>query len=210
MRHSLFLILCLIYASFPPLFARESEITFANLPYKKNIKENILSGRIFSEVKVESSRLNKNSEESLTQSFNFSISGLHNKDCQFVLKKLSLYESYTNFLDFVKESKYNEKKEEINFLLSHVLMPFDMRLIFRLPRITKPGVYNFGFDQGFLKGLTGKIHVVNHTNKCLFYTTAQWQGPHTQIPNKVLEIFTRALSIHSMTHLFRISQTLAH
>lgn len=214
MRYKLFFILCLIHALITPIYARGEEFSFAQLPYKKNIKEKISKGQIFSEVKVKSTTLNekhlkKNAPKEI-QSFNFSISGLHEKDCNYVLKKLSLYENYSSFLDFIKESKYDEKKEEINFLLSHMLLPFDMRLIFKLPRIKSPGIYTFGFDQGFLKDLTGKIHVVEHSNRCLFYTTAQWEGPHTKIPNKILEVFTQALSAHAMTHLFRISKTLSH
>ena len=200
-----------IFFSFALCFFTHSlsgaELNLAALPYKKNVKEKILEGTVFSESKVESTT-------SAGQSLKFSIAGLHPKSCSYALKKLSLYENYNQFLDFVKESKYSPEKKEINFLLSHVLMPYDMRLVFKLDRIVAPGVYPFRFDDGILKDLTGNIHVIKHTDKaserCLFYTTAQWSGPHTRIPNFILETFSQALAKHSMERLFRLSSTLSH
>lgn len=180
------------------------ELKFENLPYKKNIKENILNGEVFSESKVKSQNLNKE------QSLKFSIAGLHPKSCTYALKTLSLYEEYSHFLHFVKESHYDEQKKEINFVLSHMLLPYDMRLNFKLPRITAPGVYPFTFDIGILKDLHGKIYVSDHAGRCLFYSNAQWAGPDTGIPNLIFELFSQALSKLSMEILFRISSSLRH
>lgn len=174
------------------------------LPYKKNIKENILEGQVFSESKVKS--FNSNKEQSL----NFSIAGLHPKSCTYALKTLSLYEDYSRFLSFVKESRYNEVTKEINFVLSHFLLPYDMRLIFTLPRITTQGTYPFTFDIGLLKNLHGDIHVIDRGSRCLFYSTAEWKGPHTGINNIIFELFSQALSRLSMEILFRISSSLKH
>ncbi len=174
------------------------------LPYKKKIKEKILDGQIFSESRVQSFNLNKE------QSLNFSIAGLHPKACPYALRTLSLYEDYSRFLSFVKESRYNETTKEIDFLLSHFLLPYNMRLIFNLPRITAPGVYPFSFNIGLLKDLHGNINVINSGNRCLFYSTAQWYGPHTGINNTIFEIFSEALSRLSMEILFRISSSLKH
>lgn len=174
------------------------------LPYKKNIKENILEGRVFSESKVKS--FNNGREQSL----HFSIAGLHPKSCNYALKTLSLYEEYSTFLSFVKESHYNTEKKEINFTLSHFLLPYDMRLIFTLPRITAPGEYPFTFDIGILKNLHGNIYVIDSGARCLFYSTAAWSGPHTGINNTIFELFSQALSKLSMEILFRISSSLKH
>lgn len=174
------------------------------LPYKKNIKEKILAGQIFSESIVQSFNSNKN------QSLNFSIAGLHPKSCTYALKTLSLYEEYSKFISFVKESRYNSASKEIDFLLSHFLLPYDMRLVFNLPRITSPGVYPFTFNVGILQNLRGNIHVLTSNNRCLFYSTAQWRGAHTGINNTIFEIFSEALSRLSMEVLFRISSTLKH
>ncbi len=180
------------------------ELKFENLPYKKNIKENILEGDVFSESKVKSLNSDKN------QSLAFSIAGLHPKSCSYALKTLSLYEDYSRFLSFVKESHYDESKKEINFLLSHMLLPYDMLLIFKLPRITTTGVYPFVFEIGILKDLHGNIYVSEYKGRCLFYSTAQWTGPKTGFPNMVFELFSQALSKLSMEVLFRISSSLKH
>ncbi|MGZ3788684.1 MAG: hypothetical protein ACXVLQ_09190 [Bacteriovorax sp.] len=175
-----------------------------NLPYKKNIREKILGGEVFSESRV------KNLNQATEQSLNFSIAGLHPKSCPYALRTLSLYEDYSRFLSFVKESKYNEEKKEINFLISHVLLPYDMRIIFTLPRITAPGTYPYRFDIGILKNLHGNIYVSDQFGRCLFYSTAQWQGAHTGFNPVIFELFSQTLAKLSMEILFRISSTLSH
>jgi hypothetical protein len=177
------------------------------LPYKKNIQEKILAGEIFSESKVQN--LNKNPGQN-DQKLNFSIAGLHPKSCTYALKTLSLYEEYSHFLSFVKESHYDVQKKEINFLIAHPLLPYDMRLIFTLPRITAPGTYPFSFEIGILKNLHGKINVIEKGNRCLFYSTAEWMGPHTGFNPVIFELFSQALSKLSMEILFRISSSLSH
>ena len=180
------------------------------LPYKKKLKEKILGGEIFSESKVKSSTLVENGVMSEIQELHFTIAGLHPKSCEYALKKLSLYENYSSFLDFVKESRYDEATQGINFLLSHPLLPYEMRLIFKLPRIEKPGVYPFTFDIGILKNLKGNIYAIEHNKRCLFYTKADWEGAHTNFPNIVFELFSQTLSKLTMERLFRISNTLSH
>jgi len=202
MRHIFFSFGLLIFA----LSLNATELNLAALPYKKNVKEKILDGDVFSESKVESNGKN--------QSLKFSIAGLHPKSCDYAMKKLSLYENYHEFLDFVKDSKYNPDTRELNFLLSHVLLPYDMRLIFNLDRIKGPGHYPFRFDMGILKDLTGNIQLADQSLKgqkrCLFYTTANWSGPHTGFPNFIFESFSQALASYSMERLFRLSSTLSH
>lgn len=203
MRH-IFITFSFLISLMSMLFSFSVEAkNLSEINLKKNIKEKILKGEIFCESKV--------SEPTKTeQQLNFNITGLHPKSCAYALKKLSLYENYNQFLDFVKESKYNNETKELNFLLSHILLPFDMRLIFKLDRITKEGDYNFFFDQGFLKGLTGKIYVSEENKRCLFHSEVYWRGKDTKIPNKILEMFSQTLSVHTMTKLFRMSSTLAH
>ena len=180
------------------------------LPYKKKLKEKIWAGEIFSESKVKSLVLVTDQKTEEIQELKFSIAGFHQKSCDYALKKLSLYENYSDFIDFVKLSQYDEEKQEINFLLSHILLPYDMRLIFKLPRITKEGVYPFSFDQGILKDLKGTIYVEKINNRCLFYTKAQWSGAHTKIPNTIFEFFSQTLAKMTMERLFRLSNTLSH
>jgi hypothetical protein len=183
-----------------------ADFSFGNLPYNKSVKENILNGEIFSESKVE----NQGESPNETQSLRFSIAGLHPKSCEYALKKLSLYEAYSTYLDFVKVSNYNEATQEIDFFLEHTLLPYRMELTFMLPRVKTVGTYPFQFRVGILKDLKGFIYVTKYNNRCLFYTTATWSGPHTKIPAFVLEIFSQTLSKISMEMLFRISSNLSH
>jgi hypothetical protein len=180
------------------------------LPYKKKLKEKIFEGVVFSEAKVKSLVLVQGPKTEEIQELHFSIAGFHQKSCDFALKKLSLYESYSKFINFVKSSQYNEENQEINFLLSHVLLPYDMRLIFKLPRITDEGTYPFSFDQGILKDLKGTIYVQKIDNRCLFYSKADWSGQDTKIPDTIFEIFSQTLAKMTMERLFRISNTLSH
>lgn len=181
-------------------------ITFDTLPYKKSVKDSILEGNTFAESTVSSSREGKKEMQSL----HFSIAGLHKKSCNYALKTLSNYEHYSKYLSFVKISQYDEKTETLNFLLSHILMPYDMQLIFRLPRVKEVGTYPYLFELGLLKNLHGNIHVIDYKNRCLFYSTADWKGPHTGINNYIFELFSQGLSKISMDVLFRISSTLNH
>jgi hypothetical protein len=185
---------------------KTEEITFEKIPYKNSIKESILSGDVFSESKVNDFE----EQNKKMQSLQFSIAGYHKKSCNYALKTLSNYENYHKYISFITESLYNEPTEEISFRLSHVLLPYDMLLVFKLPRITKEGTYPFSFDIGFLKGLTGKIHVINYKNRCLFYSTANWKGQDTGFNALIFEVFSQALSKLSMETLFRISSTLTH
>jgi hypothetical protein len=197
----IFILLALIFFT-NTLCSQEQNVK--NLPYKKKIKENILKGQIFCESKVKSFSLSK--EQSLT----FSVAGLHSKNCNYAFKTLSRYEDYSKFVSFIKSSRYDELTQTLDFQLSHFLLPFDMQLIFNLPRISGPGTYPFSFDVGIFKNLKGTIFVGQDANKCLFYTTAQWQGEDTGVNNTILEVFSEVLSRRSMEILFRISSSLSH
>ncbi len=142
------------------------------------------------------------------QKLNFQISGLHPKDCRFALRKLSQYERFSDELDFVKKSSYDEADGRIRLLLSSSLLPYNMILHFKIPRIKKPGLYHFEFDDGFLLGLKGEIHVSEHEKRCLFYGSAAWKGPDTGINSLVFEFFSSTLGRLAIENLFRFSKTL--
>jgi hypothetical protein len=193
--------LALFFAS-KTLCSQEQKLKI--LPYKKNIKENILAGDIYAESKVNSFNLDK------SQSLQFSAAGLHPKSCAYALKTLSLYEEYSHYLSFIEASSYNEAKKEINFIISYVLLPYDLSLTFTLPRITAPGNYPFTFENGILKNLHGNIQVLETGGRCLIYSTADWTGVHSGINNTILQIFSEVISKMTMEKLFRISTTLKH
>ena len=172
-----------------------------DLKIRSKIKKSILKGEIYSSSQVESSKDKK------LQKLDFFIAGLHEKNCNTALSKLSQYERYSEFLGFVKKSQYHEKPKMIDLLLSHTLLPFDMILKFKIPRIKKPGVYPYTFDSGFLKGLRGEIHVSHFKKRCFFYTDAKWNGPYSGINDSVFQFFSKALSEIGMKRFFQISRT---
>lgn len=180
------------------------EISFENLPFNNAVKEKILKGEVYSESVVE----NFGEVPFITQSLKFSIAGLHPKSCEFALRKLSLYEDFSHYLDFVKISKYDQVEEEIDFSIEHSLVPFPFHLTFKLPRIRTVGQYPFMLRKGLFKDLAGMIYVIDYKNRCLFYTTASWFGPHTGYPGILIEVFSQTLSRISMERLFRMSESL--
>ncbi|MBI2521187.1 MAG: hypothetical protein HYV97_12240 [Bdellovibrio sp.] len=183
----------------------QAESAFQQLPFSEKIKEKIKKHLIHVESKVETFDGDGQSIKGEGQRLKFQIAGLHKKSCPRALAILSRYENFKNHIDFVKDSRYNEVTQEIFLLLSSTLLPFDMSLSFKIPRITGPGNYTFSFEQGFLKGLIGTIHVAAEGEFCLFYTESAWAGPHSKIPSPIFEIFSSTLSRLSMEKLFKIS-----
>ncbi len=180
-----------------PLFQVDSREITPNSEQMSSLKE----GRIFSHSNV------NDMENGKVQSFDLFTQGLHEKNCRYAMRKLSLYENYKDFLSFVEESTYKDGR--ISLLLDHTLLPFSMRLTFIIPRIKKEGTYPFQFDAGFLKGLEGTVDLIKlkKENRCLFTVRANWKGPHSGIPRLVFELFSSTLTELGMKHLFRISRS---
>lgn len=152
----------------------------------------------------------KNSKEYANglQEFNYFAGAVHNKSCNTALRKMSRYEDYKTFIDFIKDSKFNESSEMLYFRFDHTLLPFPISLNFKIQRIRGPGIYHYSFDNGFLKGLKGKIKVDHFSNKrnCLFQINARWKGNHTGINSLIFEMFTTTLGKLGIRKVFRISQ----
>ena len=178
-------------------------VTLSTLPYPQKLVAKISKGTIISKSDVKTLKEKRGKKQELK----FSVTGLHEKSCRFALRKLSQYEAYKNHIGFIKESRYLETRGRVDFLLSSLLLPYDMRLNFKIPRIQSPGTYPFFFDQGFLKNLKGLIQVAQSKNRCLFHTTASWVGPHSGINDTIFAFFSKALSELAMKNLFRISKT---
>ena len=47
--------------------------------------------------------------------------------------------------------------------------------------------------------------VSNYKTKCMFYITAKWSGPSTNIPNIIVQIFTEAFGKKGMEKIFKYS-----
>lgn len=185
--------------------------TFERAPLSKKQKKIIINGQIFAHSNVTSFTGKilhpkpKPIEDIKMQKLEYYISGLHKRTCRFALRKLALYENYKQYLGFVNNSSYEENNSRVYLRLSHSILPIDMVLYFILPRIKKPGVYPFMFDVGFLKDLKGNIHVSEYKNRCFFYATANWEGPHSGFSNTLFEFFSKGMGELSMENLFRIS-----
>lgn len=160
--------------------------------------EDLLKGEAISVSKV-------TSPSPKNQQLMLFISGVHPRNCHRAMRKLSLYESYSSYIDFIKKSQYDEQKERIHFEMDHALLPFPMHLTFKLPRITKAGHYPFTFENGFLKDLKGTIIVHDIGKFCLLGMKTDWKGPETKIPNLAFELFMQTVGKMGLEHLIRVS-----
>jgi hypothetical protein len=166
-------------------------------PSEGQIKE-LLKGEVISTGKVESPT-NKQQKLSLF------VSGVHPRSCQRAMRKLSLYENYHHYMDFIKKSQYDDKTKKFTFVISHLLMPYDMVVSFKIPRITKEGVYPFTFENGFLKDLQGKVIVQKLGQHCLLGLKTDWQGPSSSIPDVIFSSFIQTVGRMGLEHLIRVS-----
>ena len=198
--HYKFIIFILLATIYPCHSSTIELITFNKTTLDSGQKKRVLKGKTFAH-----SIANK-FDGGKQQNFNFKIAALHPKSCNVALRKLSRYETFKNYIAFVTNSHYDELTQMVYFRLESSLLPFNMVLRFKLERIKKPGVYQFSFGYGFLKGLKGEIHVSEKDKRCFFYTKAKWTGPYTKIPSLLLEFFTEALSKIVVDKLFLISR----
>lgn len=160
--------------------------------------EDLLKGDVVSTGKV-------NSPTSSEQQMMLFVSGIHPRNCTRAMRKLSLYENYSSYMEFIKTSQYNDKTQKFSFTIDHALLPFPMIVGFKIPRITKEGHYPFTFDDGFLKDLKGTVIVKEVGKFCLLGLKADWRGPETKIPNVVFGTFVQTVAKIGLEHLIRVS-----
>ncbi len=160
--------------------------------------EDLLKGEVISVGKVHSPK------PKIQQMFLF-VSGIHPRNCKRAMRKLSLYENYDEYMDFIKSSHYDEKTKNFSFTIDHALLPFPMIVKFKIPRIREEGVYPFTFETGFLKDLQGKIIVQELDKYCLLSLKADWQGPESRIPNLIFGAFIQTVGKLGLERLIRVS-----
>lgn len=161
--------------------------------------EELLKGEVISVGKVDSP------SDKDQQLFLF-VSGVHPRNCTKAMRKLSLYENYHNYMDFIKTSTYDEKTQKFSFTVDHTLLPFPMVVGFKIPRITKPGLYPFVFEDGFLKNLKGQVMVKEVGKNCLLSLKADWRGPESKIPDLIFGTFVQTVGKLGLEHLIRVSR----
>lgn len=160
--------------------------------------EEVLKGEVVSIGDVET----PNDKEQTMMVF---VAGMHPKNCTKTMRKLSLYENYNQYMDFIKESRYDETSQKFSFTVDHALLPFPMIVGFKIPRITKEGHYNFIFENGFLKDLKGTVIVKDIGKYCLLGLKTDWRGQKTKIPNIIFETFVQTVGKLGLEHLIRVS-----
>jgi hypothetical protein len=167
-------------------------------PISKGQLDDLRAGNVISEGDVKS-------PSDKDQEMHLFVAGIHPRNCTRAMRKLSLYENYSQYIDFIKESKYDENNQKIHFIIDHTLLPFPMSLSFKIPRITKEGHYPFTFDNGFLKDLKGTVVVKEVGKFCLLGLKTDWRGPQSKIPNLVFETFVETAAKLGLEHLIRVS-----
>lgn len=158
----------------------------------------LLKGEVISVGKVDSP-----SEKE--QQMMLFTSGIHPRNCIRAMRKLSLYENYSQYMDFIKESRYDDQTQKFFFTIDHSLLPYSMEVKFKIPRIKGPGKYPFIFEDGFLKNLKGTIVVGNVGKYCLLGLKADWRGPKTKMPDIVFGTFLQTVGKLGLEHLIRVS-----
>ena len=160
--------------------------------------EALLQGEVISTGKV-------HSPSDKEQQLNLFVSGIHPRNCTRAMRKLSLYENYHQYIDFIKTSQYDDHHEKFFFTIDHTLLPFPMMVKFKIPRITKEGTYPFVFEDGFLKDLKGTVIVKDLGKFCLLGLRTDWRGPETKIPSLVFGSFVQTVGKLGLEHLIRVS-----
>jgi hypothetical protein len=160
--------------------------------------EDLLKGDVVSVGKV-------HSPTDKEQQMMLFVSGIHPRNCTRAMRKLSHYENYSSYMDFIKSSKYNDQTQKFTFTVDHALLPFPMVVGFKIPRITKEGHYPFTFDDGFLKDLKGTVIVKEVGKFCLLGLKTDWRGPESKIPNIVFGTFVETVGKLGLERLIRVS-----
>ncbi len=193
--HCVLFCLCLL-----PLGGQSNEIIEKNFPKNKSIQKELLQGKIFAQSKVKTLKAKK-------QEMKFTLAGIHPRNCRRAMRKLSRYEDFPQFINYVKSMQYNEVSRQLSCRLDAIFLPFAMHLSFKIDRIQGAGRYAFTFEHGFLRGLEGQIELSDLPNEqCFFHIKADWIGADTGFPDFVLSLFTETLGRIGMERLFKISR----
>ena len=148
---------------------------------------------------------NVNSPTAKEQQMMLFVSGVHPRNCVRAMRKLSLYENYSQYMEFIKTSRYDEKTQKFTFTVDHALLPFPMIVGFKIPRIKGQGHYPFTFEDGFLKDLKGTVIVKEVGKFCLMGLKADWRGPESKIPNLIFGTFVQTVGKLGLERLIRVS-----
>jgi len=203
-----FFYLLFIFTVISPL---EGYSAFNSSSLPQPIKKKLRQEQNLSETQIEElwkgevlSRVNVKTKQN-TQSLDLWVSAFHPQNCRKALRKISHYEGYNEFLNFVKSSQYDDKTHRWQIKLDHFLMPFPMYLDFKMPRVKKEGNYPFTFEKGFLSGLIGEVEARETAGRCQLTLSSKWSGPKSKIPDMIFASFVQTLAELGLSHLIRSS-----
>ena len=160
--------------------------------------EEVLKGNVISDGTVDTPGPKQ-------QQMKLKVAGIHPRNCKRAMRKLALYENYSDYMSFVKKSSYDERNQKILFHVDHTLLPFPMVVSFKLARIKEEGDYPFTFEDGFLKDLKGTVIVKEVGKFCLLGLRTDWKGPESVIPNVIFGTFVQTVGKMGLEHLIRVS-----
>ena len=129
-----------------------------------------------------------------TQKFDLKAMAYHSVRCSKALRKLSLLESYNDYIGFIKSSKYNDKNKLFTLTADHTLLPTPMIIHIIVDRPTKMGKYPFTFPTGIFRGLKGYFEITEFNKRCLLYAQSHYNGKASRFPDIVIEMFSETLS----------------
>ncbi len=162
--------------------------TYTNAKWKlsKTQKKYLKNGKVLADAEVETI-------ENM-QTFRLQVFAYHDKKCRKVIRKMSMFESYKEWINFINHSTYDPKTHLLTLKANHPLLPYPMIIYIITERPTKPGRYPFSFPTGLFGGLKGYFEITEFNNRCLFYAHSNWLGKKTKIPDFVVELFSETLS----------------
>jgi len=142
------------------------------------------------------------SSDQKKQVFHMKVAAVHPKKCSKVLRKLSLFESYKDWISFIKSSNYNKRQRLLTIKANHTLLPYPMVVHVIVKRPKSPGIYPFYFPTGIFAGLKGEMVIKDTANKCTFFSKSYWSGKK-KLPDFAVELFSETLTQIAGSTLFR-------
>ncbi len=201
-------LICFVIGFMTMVFSRDvfSAVTHSSNPVALNQKviKMLEKGRVIVKSEV-NSFVDKKTKVKM-QRLDFSVLGMQTNRCSRSLRKLTLYENYKDYLEFVLQSRYYEKTARAEFVIKPPFIKNLFVLKINIPRIRKEGSYPYILVKGIFPNLKGTIHVIKYKNKCIFYNLASGQGKYTGYWDTILETITSTLGKAGMERLLRISK----
>ena len=189
------------------LSSAQAEILPFGEPYSDAILSSLREGKMLVKSKVSSHQeKGPNNTVLKKQIFDFEMLAYHPRACRLALRKISMYESYKDFISFVAVSDYDVKSQKWSVTVDHTLFYGKMYLALTFPRVKEAGIYPFVFlENSSMPGMTGRFILNDYKGGCLVDLKSHYDGPTTTFPDTIFQIITSTLGRLGMEKLIRIS-----